>query len=107
MEAVEILGVPLGTLEGLGPATFGTAIMWTEDEGTMTLTDYLDMNDVAYDTDFHFAFVSSISENGEWITGWGNYAGPGSTQSFVIHVPTPASMALMGLGGLVATRRRR
>ena len=92
---------------GIGPATFGTAIMWTEDEGSMTLTDYLDMNGVAYDTDFNFAFVSSISENGEWITGWGNYDGPGTTQSFVIHVPAPAPMALMGLGGLVATRRRR
>lgn len=92
---------------GLGPATFGTAIMWTEDQGTMTLTDYLDMNGVEYDTDFNFAFVSDISSDGQWITGWGNYAGPGSTQSFVIHVPTPASMALMGLGGFFATRRRR
>ncbi len=92
---------------GLGPATFGTALMWTEDEGTMTLTDYLDMNSIAYDASFNFAFVSDISSDGQWITGWGNYGTPASTQSFVIQVPAPSSMAFIAMGSLVAARRRR
>ena len=73
----------------------------------MTLTDYLDMNNIAYDPSFNFAFVSDISSDGQWITGWGNYGTPASTQSFVIQVPAPSSMAFIAMGSLFAARRRR
>ncbi|USN99871.1 MAG: hypothetical protein H6810_04190 [Phycisphaeraceae bacterium] len=92
---------------GVGPATWGNGFIWAEGVGTMTVGEYLDMQGVNYDETFHFAFVSSISEDGQWIAGWGNYAGPADTQSFIIHIPTPGAASMLALGGLVATRRRR
>ncbi|MFG0259865.1 MAG: hypothetical protein ACF8LK_05875 [Phycisphaerales bacterium JB041] len=88
-----------------GPATFGTAFIWREGVGTMTLSDYLDEVGVSYDPDFTFAFVSDISSDGRWITGWG--AEGFATETFVIHIPAPTSAAVLGLGGLLAARRRR
>lgn len=67
-----------------GPASFGTAFIWEEGVGTMTVGDYLDSKGASYDADFHFSFVSGMSSDGEWLTGWGyNEAdGLGATQSY-------------------------
>jgi len=89
-----------------GPAIFGNAFIWREGFGTMSLTDYLDEVGVSYDPNFTFAFVSDISSDGQWITGWGS-EGFGNTETFVIHIPAPGSIAILGLGGLMAARRRR
>lgn len=89
---------------GTGPATFGNGFIWEEGVGTMTVNAYLDSKDIDYPAGFTFSFVSSISDDGQWIAGWG---GPGSAQSWVVHIPAPSSLALIGLGGLSATRRRR
>ncbi len=97
----------VGGTWGTGPATFGTAFIWQEGVGTMSLSDYLDGLGIAYDDGFHFAFASGISSDGQWITGWGNYGSPATTTSFVVKIPSPATAAMLGLGGLMATRRRR
>ncbi len=94
---------------GLGPATFGTAFVWEEGVGTLSMTDYLDSQGVDYEEDFHFSFVSGMSSDGQWMTGWGyNIAdGLGSTETWVIQVPAPSGLAFLSLGALTATRRRR
>ena len=92
---------------GFGPATFGNGFIWQEGVGTMGVADYLDSVGVQYDDTFVFAFVSAISEDGNWLAGWGNFGTPASTTSWVVRIPTPSSASLIALGGLVATRRRR
>ncbi|MHC5004884.1 MAG: hypothetical protein ACYTJ0_17380, partial [Planctomycetota bacterium] len=62
----------------LGPATFGTAIIWREGIGTMRFDDYLDSIGVEYPAGFEFNFVSAMSANGQWIAGWGRQGGGGT-----------------------------
>ncbi|MCC7389051.1 MAG: hypothetical protein IT431_09820 [Phycisphaerales bacterium] len=90
-----------------GPASWGNAFVWRDGLGTVDLTTYLDEMGVAYDASFHFSFISDVSSDGLWMTGWGYQGSFGNTESFVIHIPTPASAALLGLGALTAVRRRR
>jgi hypothetical protein len=77
----------VGGTWGLGPATFGNAFIWREGMGTIDFSDYLDELGIIYPPTFHFAFVSAISSDGQWIAGWGNDGGPASTQSWVVHLP--------------------
>ncbi len=89
----------------LGPAFFGSAFVWTEDAGTVSFTDFLDANGVAYPVGYNFAFASAMSSDGEWIAGWGD--GGAGIESWVVHIPTPSSLVAVAFGGLVAARRRR
>ena len=50
--------------------------------------------------------VDHLSLAGEATDGWGTGSTSGAFLSYTV-VPTPSSMALLGLGGLVAGRRRR
>lgn len=92
---------------GFGPATLGNGFIWEEGVGTMTVGDFLDSRGVGYDPSFHFSFVSSISADGQWLTGWGYAGTPANTQTWVAHIPAPSALAVMGLGGVVGARRRR
>lgn len=71
--------------------------------GAFGSTD-LTVNDPADFSNRFIGPVSSITANGGFILS-GDDAASINTQFFV--VPSPASAALIGLGGLVATRRRR
>jgi len=75
----------VGGTWGLGPATFGRAFIWREGVGTVDFSDFLDEKGIAYPEDYVFNFVSDVSPNGEWFTGWG---GTGiANQSFYAHCP--------------------
>jgi uncharacterized membrane protein len=50
--------------------------------------------------------VTGVSGDGRTIAGWGTDP-LGQTQGWVAHIPAPGSVALIGLAGLVAARRRR
>lgn len=91
---------------GIGPATFGTAIIWQDGVGVTRFSDYLDNLGVAYDAGFQFAFVSDMSEDGTWFTGWGRDS-TNQLTSFVINVPAPSALPVLAMGGLFAARRRR
>jgi uncharacterized membrane protein len=56
---------------GLGPATFGTAIIWTAETGTILFSDWLTAQNVDFDAGYEFAFVTDVSSDGSWFTGWG------------------------------------
>lgn len=91
---------------GFGPAFFGTAIIWEEGVGVSRFSDYLDARGVTYDAGYSFAFVTDMSADGTWFTGWGLTANFELT-SFVVYVPTPGSMGVLAMAGVVAMRRRR
>ncbi|MFI4853639.1 MAG: hypothetical protein ACIAQF_01515 [Phycisphaerales bacterium JB065] len=59
---------------GLGPATFGTAIIWTAETGTIRFGDWLSSKGVDFDEGYNFAFVTDVSSDGTWFTGWGRNA---------------------------------
>lgn len=71
----------------LGPATLGKAFVWREGQGTQLLTDYFDEVGVSYPNGFTFAFVSGMSSNGRWLTGWGNNGSAGNTVTWVVELP--------------------
>jgi len=70
----------------LGPATFGTAFVWREGIGTVTVPEYLDELGIAYDDSYTFAFVADMSDDGRWMVGWGRTA-DGSLTSWVLEIP--------------------
>ena len=51
--------------------------------------------------------VTSLSDNGGTVAGWGIWAADGTTRGFVASIPEPATLALLTLGGLAFLRRRR
>lgn len=91
---------------GFGPAFWGTAIIWQEGIGVQRFSEFLDNHGVEYEAGYSFAFVTDMSSDGTWFTGWGLNANFELT-SFVVYVPSPASAGLLALTGLVAARRRR
>ena len=91
---------------GFGPAFFGTAIIWEEGVGVQRFSEYLDSRGVPYEAGYSFAFVTDMSSDGTWFTGWGlteNF----ELTSFVVNVPSPGSAGLLALAGLIPARRRR
>lgn len=91
---------------GFGPAFFGTAIIWEEGVGVQRFSEYLDARGVTYDDGYSFAYVTDMSSDGTWFTGWGLTANFEIT-SFVVNVPAPGSAGLVVLAGMAALRRRR
>ena len=73
---------PFGT-----PAYFGSAFIWRDGIGTVTIENYLDEVGVTFPSNFNFAFATSISPNGKWIAGWGNSGSPGNTVSWFAEIP--------------------
>ena len=97
----------VGGTWGFGPATFGNAVIWQEDVGTMLVSDYLAAQGIDVPATTNLAFASSISSDGQWIAGW---SGPGSSStSWVVHIPEPGTggLLLMGLVAIGISRRHR
>ncbi len=71
---------------GLGPAFFGTAIIWTAETGTIRFADWLSGQGVNFDESYEFAFVTDVSSDGTWFTGWGRTT-DGALTSWVAQIP--------------------
>jgi hypothetical protein len=97
----------VGGTWGFGPALFGNAFIWREGIGTIAMDEYLDEVGIAYPDGFHFAFASAISSDGEWIAGWGDLEGPASAQSWIVHIPEPASLSLLLVAAPLVLRRKK
>ncbi len=51
--------------------------------------------------------ITSMSDDGNTVAGWGVWAADGSTRGFVAVIPEPATISLLVLGACVLFRRRR
>jgi hypothetical protein len=51
--------------------------------------------------------ITSMSDDGNTVAGWGVWAVDGSTRGFVAVIPEPATISLLVLGACVLFRRRR
>ncbi|MFK7960324.1 MAG: hypothetical protein AB8G96_07335 [Phycisphaerales bacterium] len=78
----------VGGTWGLGPATFGKAIVWREGIGTVLLSEYLDELGIAYPSEYVFNFVSDMSADGTRLVGWGSLGGFAANETFVIELPS-------------------
>lgn len=92
IEAVNDSGMAVGQLNG-------RATLW--DNGVFT-----DLNTLVPSGSgtWNLQFASDINNLGS-ITGWGTRNG--ITESYALIVPAPGAATLLGVGGLLATRRRR
>ncbi len=97
--------VVVGYDRPFGPALFGQGFIWTEDLGMMNLNAYAES--LGIDTQgVVMSLPLGISADGRTIVGMGRGATPGAV-GWSLTIPTPATGALLGLGGLAAIRRRR
>lgn len=95
-----------GSLVG-GYSFFGneaTATLWSQTLGTVDLNTYLPTIGVDL-TGWELDYTRDISADGTTIIGDGLFNG--ELRSWVVTIPSPGSVALLGLGGLMAARRRR
>lgn len=50
--------------------------------------------------------VTTMSDDGTTVAGWGVWAADGTTRGFIATIPEPATLLLLTLGGLASIRRR-
>ena len=96
----------LGFDRGFGPPTLGEGWIWTESGGMTSLNDYFASFGVMGDAGFSYSLPLGMSSDGLTFWGLGRSDSAFST-GWVVTIPTPGSAAVLGLGGLVALRRRR
>lgn len=95
-----------GSLVG-GYSFFGfeaTATLWSQTLGTVDLNTYLPTIGVDL-TGWELDYTRDISADGTTIVGDGLFNG--ELRGWVVTIPSPGSVALLGVGGLMAGRRRR
>lgn len=95
-----------GSLVG-GYSFFGnepTATLWSQTLGTVDLNAYLPTIGVDL-TGWELDYTRDISADGTTIVGDGLFNG--ELRGWVVTIPSPGSVAILGLGGLMAARRRR
>lgn len=95
-----------GSLVG-GYSFFGfeaTATLWSPELGTVDLNTYLPTLGVDL-TGWELDYTRDISADGTTIVGEGLFNG--EPRGWVVTIPSPGAAAVLGLGGLMAARRRR
>lgn len=95
-----------GTVVGLVESAMGIeAALWTPD-GTMIFLQSM-IDDIASANGWIAFLASGISADGKTILLSGYDPATGAMTTGLLHIPAPGSAVLLGLGGLIATRRRR
>lgn len=77
------------------------AFVWTQSRGMELLTDYVGSFGLNFPAGYTAMEVTGMSSDGRTICGWG------AGGAFVVTVPEPGSMAVLGLVVGIAARRRR
>lgn len=98
-------GTILGFHRPFGPAVFGQGFIWTESTGMVNLTSYVQSQGVVLPSGTVLSLPLAVSADGLTFAGLGR----GTTGSFgwVVTIPSPGSLAVLGLAGVMAGRRRR
>lgn len=81
-----------------------TATLWSQSLGTVDLNTYLPTLGIDL-TGWELDYTRDISADGTTIVGEGLYNG--ELRGWVVTIPSPGAATMLGLAGLVATRRRR
>lgn len=95
-----------GSLVG-GYSFFGfeaTATIWSQALGTVDLNSYLPTLGIDL-TGWELDYTRDISADGTTIVGEGVFNG--EPRGWVVTIPAPGATAMLGIGGLMAVRRRR
>ncbi len=95
-----------GSLVG-GYSFFGqnpVATLWSQSLGTVDLNTYLPTLGIDL-TGWNLQYTRDISSDGTTIVGDGVFNG--EFRGWIVTIPSPGAAAVLGLGGLMATRRRR
>lgn len=98
-------GVVVGFHRPFGPALFGEGFIWTETMGMMNLTSWVQSQGVTLPAGVVLSLPLGISADGLTIVGQGRTAS--GAIGWVVTIPTPGTAAVLVLGGLAASRRRR
>lgn len=91
---------------GYASGTNTAASIWTPTFGMEHLSDYLSRNGIQVPSDWTLLNATAVSADGLTIAGWGSNATTGS-EGFVVTIPAPGSLVLVGAGTLLAAWRRR
>lgn len=82
--------------------------VWTAGTGIISLADYLTSNGVTMPTGTYLLNCTSVSADGRTFAGYtGHPNGTGPSVGFIATIPAPSSLAVVGIGALMAARRRR
>lgn len=96
----------VGFERGFGFPTGGEGFIWREGLGMVNLTTYV--QSLGIDTQgIVLSLPLGISPDGMTIVGAGRPEGGFGVVGWSVTIPTPGSLAMLGLGGLFASRRRR
>ncbi len=98
------------TDDGSNYVNFGSVYEHTLGGDTWALLTYdlSAISSVNNNPDFGFRVVSVFGPNNQYVAAQTNYATSGTWGFDLVQVvPTPGAVALLGLGGLLASRRRR
>lgn len=96
----------IGAVGGFGPPVFREGFVWREGQGTMGLGEFLASEGVVFEDGFRFFGPFAMSGDGNSFAGWGQDAS-GAVVGWVATVPAPSGLLALGMGSLVAVRRRR
>ncbi len=82
--------------------------VWTQQTGMTKLSDFLTANGVTIPAGLNLFTCTAISADGMTFAGYtrATVDNP-QVQGFIATIPTPGTLAALGLAGVVATRRRR
>jgi probable HAF family extracellular repeat protein len=94
----------------VGAGLQGGPVVWRERLGVVTLADYAAGFGFTLPPGAVFTGASALSADGRTIAGTVNLPGGQFGQNpraFVLTIPTPSALGLLGFAGLLASRRRR
>lgn len=88
-----------------GPAVQGEGFIWNPTLGMVNLTAYVQSQGVVLPAGVSLALPLAMSSDGQTFAGLGRSGT--ATFGFVVTIPSPGAMAVLGLAGVAAGRRRR
>lgn len=94
-----------GTVEKA--VVWDTTGVWDSTGGPMLLTTLLSGAGVDVSAWSSLSRITTMSDDGRTVAGWGIWAADGSTRGFVAAIPEPTTIGLLAIGGMLLARRRR
>jgi uncharacterized membrane protein len=104
VKAISPDGAMIGGFGKVGSVT--TAYVWTDNGGMQPLDAFMTDAGIDYTGWSHFTAIYGISSDGDLVQMTGYGTRNGATEAFLVTVPDPVTLNLLGLGGLALILRR-